>query len=135
MSNQGLLLAAAAALVDVDGRVLVQQRPEGKAMAGLWEFPGGKIEPGESAEQAAIRECREETGLEIQVVGQYPEVTHTYDHGTLHLFFLDCRPSTDPTSPLPPFGWIPREELHQHAFPEANQSLLALLISGENQSR
>ena len=52
----GLLLVAACALVDADGRVLIAQRPEGKAMAGLWEFPGGKVEPGETPEAALIRE-------------------------------------------------------------------------------
>ena len=58
------LLVTAAALVDADGRVLLQQRPEGKPMAGLWEFPGGKVEPGETPEQALIRELHEELGIE-----------------------------------------------------------------------
>ncbi|MGJ3231385.1 MAG: (deoxy)nucleoside triphosphate pyrophosphohydrolase [Oceanicaulis sp.] len=63
-STDSLLLVAACALVDADGRVLVAQRPEGKSFAGLWEFPGGKIEAGESPEQALIRELREELGVE-----------------------------------------------------------------------
>lgn len=64
MSAPGLLLVAACALVDADGRVLVARRPEGKPHAGRWEFPGGKIEAGESPEQALIRELREELGVE-----------------------------------------------------------------------
>ena len=66
MSDQeaGLLLVAACALLDPDGRVLIAQRPEGKAFSGFWEFPGGKIEPGEHPEAAIVRELREETGVE-----------------------------------------------------------------------
>ncbi|HEX7853109.1 MAG TPA: (deoxy)nucleoside triphosphate pyrophosphohydrolase [Sphingobium sp.] len=60
------LMVVAAALVDADGRVLLQQRPEGKSMAGLWEFPGGKIEPGELPEAALVRELREELGIETE---------------------------------------------------------------------
>ena len=59
------LFVVAAALVDRDGRLLVQQRPEGGAMAGLWEFPGGKLEPGETPEQALIRELKEELGIDV----------------------------------------------------------------------
>ncbi len=62
LGSRPLVLVAAVALVDVDGRVLIAQRPAGKSMAGLWEFPGGKVEPGESDEQALVRECREELG-------------------------------------------------------------------------
>ena len=58
------VLVSAVALVDADGRVLIAQRPEGKAMAGLWEFPGGKIEPGETPEVALVRELKEELGIE-----------------------------------------------------------------------
>ncbi len=61
--DHSALIVAAAALVDADGRVLLQQRPEGKAMAGLWEFPGGKIEPGESPQAALVRELEEELGI------------------------------------------------------------------------
>lgn len=65
-----LLIVVAAALIDADGRVLLSQRPEGKAQAGLWEFPGGKIEPGESPETALIRELKEE--LDIDVAAPFP---------------------------------------------------------------
>ncbi|HEX7873335.1 MAG TPA: (deoxy)nucleoside triphosphate pyrophosphohydrolase [Sphingobium sp.] len=64
-NNQSLMVVAAA-LVDTDGRVLLQQRPEGKSMAGLWEFPGGKIEPGESPEAALVRELQEELGIDTE---------------------------------------------------------------------
>jgi 8-oxo-dGTP diphosphatase len=63
---QPLILVVAAALVDADGRVLIAQRPEGKSMAGLWEFPGGKIEAGESPDEALIRELREELGIAVK---------------------------------------------------------------------
>ena len=59
------MLVAAVALIDADGRVLLAQRPEGKAMAGLWEFPGGKVEPGETPEAALIRELKEELGIDV----------------------------------------------------------------------
>ena len=62
-----VVLVAAAALVDADGRVLIAQRPEGKSLAGLWEFPGGKVEPGETPEECLIRELREEIGVETKV--------------------------------------------------------------------
>ena len=64
MTDASLLLVAACALIDPDGRVLVAQRPDGKAHAGQWEFPGGKVEPGETPEQALVRELREELGVE-----------------------------------------------------------------------
>ena len=61
-----LLLVVAAALIDADNRVLVAQRPQGKSLAGLWEFPGGKVDPGERPEAALIRELREELGIEVK---------------------------------------------------------------------
>jgi 8-oxo-dGTP diphosphatase len=68
----------AAVLYDEQGRVLVTQRPAGKALAGLWEFPGGKLEPGESAEQALRRELREELGIEVQASRPLLELQHEY---------------------------------------------------------
>ncbi|MDP9104250.1 MAG: NUDIX domain-containing protein, partial [Pseudomonadota bacterium] len=76
-----LLLVAAAALVDVDGRVLICQRPEGKQLAGLWEFPGGKLEAGETPEQCLIRELNEELGIEVKEACLAPFVfaSHSYE--------------------------------------------------------
>ncbi len=75
------VLVVAAALVDDDGRVLLAQRPEGKAMAGLWEFPGGKVEPGETPDDALIRELHEELGITVKKACLAPFVfaSHTYD--------------------------------------------------------
>jgi 8-oxo-dGTP diphosphatase len=64
-ANLPTVLVVAVALIDVDGRVLIARRPEGKQLAGLWEFPGGKVEPGERPEAALIRELREELGIEV----------------------------------------------------------------------
>ena len=64
-SDKPVILVVACALIDADGRVLIARRPEGKAMAGLWEFPGGKVEPDETPEDALIRELREELGIEL----------------------------------------------------------------------
>ena len=66
MANIKLILVIACALVDVDKRVLIAQRPEGKTLAGLWEFPGGKVEPGERPEQTLIRELHEELGIDVR---------------------------------------------------------------------
>jgi 8-oxo-dGTP diphosphatase len=80
-----LLLVVAAALVDPDGRVLIAQRPDGKSMAGLWEFPGGKVEAGETPEAALIRELREELGIAVKepCLAPFTFASHTY--GAFHL--------------------------------------------------
>ena len=79
--SKTLLLVAACALVDADGRVLLAQRPEGKSLAGLWEFPGGKVEPGETPEETLIRELHEELGIETKVACLAPLTfaSHTYE--------------------------------------------------------
>ena len=80
-----LVLVAAAALVDVDGRVLIARRPEGKAMAGLWEFPGGKVDAGETPEAALIRELAEELGIDVtqNCLAPFTFASHAYE--TFHL--------------------------------------------------
>ncbi|MFZ2998230.1 (deoxy)nucleoside triphosphate pyrophosphohydrolase [Sphingobium sp.] len=82
------LLVVAAALIDADGRVLLQQRPPGKAMAGLWEFPGGKVEPGETPEAALIRELEEELGIETHASCLAPATFASEALGQRHLLLL-----------------------------------------------
>ena len=81
----------AIAVVERNGRFLVGQRPPGKPLAGFAEFPGGRVEAGETPEQAAIRECFEETGLSVAVVGRYDGRLHDYAHDRVHLHFFACR--------------------------------------------
>src|SRR5258705_12498908 len=82
---QPLVLVVAVALVDPDGRVLIAQRPEGKSMAGLWEFPGGKIETGERPEDALIRELREELGIAVKEACLAPFTFASHTYGAFHL--------------------------------------------------
>src|SRR5947209_11623433 len=82
--------AIAIAVVEHEGRFLIGLRPGGVPLAGLWEFPGGKVEPDELAENAAIRECLEEAGLVARITGEYPQVSHVYEHGALRLRFFAC---------------------------------------------
>ncbi len=88
-----ILLVAAVALVDVDGRVLLAQRPEGKSMAGLWEFPGGKIGPGETPEACLIRELKEELGIDVTAscLGPFTFASHAYPDFHLLMPLYLCR--------------------------------------------
>ncbi|MDX1944891.1 MAG: NUDIX domain-containing protein [Pirellulaceae bacterium] len=118
----------AIAVVEHAGRFLIGQRQPGAALAGLWEFPGGKIEPGETPEAAAERECLEETGLAVRALFRYPAQVQQYDHDRVELFFIACKtlPAAN-LEPRPPFRWIRREELAQYEFPAGNRGLLTLL--------
>ena len=116
----------AIAVVEQGDQFLIGQRPEGVALAGLWEFPGGKVEPGEDAAAAAVRECAEETGVTVEVVGQYPPQSESYPHGTVNLRFFACRP-VGQTKPRSPFCWVARSELLHYEFPSGNRNLLNLL--------
>jgi len=116
-------------VVEHEGQFLIGQRPAGVALAGLWEFPGGKIQPGESPEAAAVRECVEETGLLVEPLFRYPDRVQWYDHDRVELFFIACRLS--PAAPLPPrepFRWVPRDRLKDYEFPAGNTALLELLV-------
>ena len=119
----------AIAVVEHEGRYLIGRRPEGVPLAGLWEFPGGKIQPGETAEAAAARECLEETGLEVEVGDPYPAVVHQYSHGKVALEFFACRPLETRQTPKDPFRWVLAAELSDYQFPEANGGLVAYLKS------
>src|SRR5262245_10160946 len=79
-----------AAIISMAGKFLITQRPENGQLAGLWEFPGGKVEPEESLEQALVREIEEEIGVVIQVLGEYFQVEHHYPTRSVQLHFFDC---------------------------------------------
>ena len=121
----------AIAVVEHDGRFLIGQRPEGVPLAALWEFPGGKIEPGETAEQAAVRECREETGLVVEPLFHYPAAAHEYGHGAVELEFIACGlVSSERAEPQAPVRWVERGELGRYEFPQANRDLIRQLLEG-----
>jgi 8-oxo-dGTP diphosphatase len=123
----------AIAVVEHEGRFLIGPRPEGVPLAGLWEFPGGKIQPGETPEEAAVRECQEETGLAVTALSRYPEHVQQNDHGQVHLYFIASRPSaTTPPAPKPPFRRVSREELASNSFPAGNAQLLQNLSVSPN---
>ena len=126
-----LLFIVAAALIDADGRVLVQQRPADKAMGGLWEFPGGKVEPGETPEAALIRELREELGIETQEACLAPACFASEPLGGRHMILLlyVCRKWRGVPRPLeaPALRWLRPVELHNLPMPPADAPLIGLL--------
>ena len=128
---ENCLIVVAAALVDRDGRLLVQQRPEGLSMAGLWEFPGGKIEPGETPEQALIRELEEELGIDVDQACLAPACFASEPLGNKHLLLLlyVCRKwrGTPVAQHASALRWVRPVELHGLAMPPADKPLIGLL--------
>ena len=125
------LIVVAAALVDRDGRLLVQQRPEGLSMAGLWEFPGGKLEPGETPEQALIRELGEELAIDVDHACLAPACFASEPLGDRHLLLLlyVCRKwrGTPVAQHASALRWVRPAELHGLAMPPADKPLIGLL--------
>lgn len=126
-----LVLVAAAALVDKDGRVLIAQRPEGKSLAGLWEFPGGKIEPGENPEQALIRELREELGIEVKSACLAPFVfaSHAYEDFDLLMPLWLCRrwEGEVRAKEHQALAWVKPQRMGDYPMPPADLPLVAYL--------
>ena len=127
-----LILVVAVALVDVDGRVLVGQRPEGKALAGLWEFPGGKIEPGERPEVALIRELREELGIAVEEACLAPLTFASHAYADTHLLMplYICRRWEGIAQPQEgqALRWLHPAELRHIAMPPADAPLIPALL-------
>ncbi|SFL79655.1 8-oxo-dGTP diphosphatase MutT [Shimia aestuarii] len=125
------VLVSAVALVDVDGRVLLAQRPEGKAMAGLWEFPGGKIEPGETPEAALIRELEEELGINTwaSCLAPLTFASHSYESFHLLMPLFICRkwegvPSSKEGQTL---RWVRPQNLRDYKMPAADIPLIPII--------
>jgi 8-oxo-dGTP diphosphatase len=125
------MIVVAAALVDRDGRVLLQQRPPGRQMAGLWEFPGGKIEPGERPEAALIRELREELGIETEEACLAPATFASAPLGDRHLLLLlyICRKWQGNPEPIDAAAlkWVRPNQMFGLAMPPADIPLIGLL--------
>jgi 8-oxo-dGTP diphosphatase len=131
IGGKPLLLVAACALVDTDSRVLLARRPEGKKMAGLWEFPGGKLHPGETPEAALIRELREELGIDVAeaCLAPFAFASHAYERFHLLMPLYLCRRWQGFVQPLEgqTLAWVKPAKLTEYEMPAADKPLVPLL--------
>ena len=131
MTDIKLTLVVACALVDADKRILLAQRPAGKTLAGLWEFPGGKVEPGEAPEAALARELHEELGIHVAEDALVPACFASAPNGGAHMILLlyVCREWQGEPQPLDANGlkWLTPMEMDPAEMPPADQPLIALL--------
>ncbi|MCZ6604596.1 MAG: (deoxy)nucleoside triphosphate pyrophosphohydrolase [Alphaproteobacteria bacterium] len=127
-----IVLVSAGALIDADDRVLLQKRPEGKVMAGLWEFPGGKVAPGETPEAALIRELAEELAIrtETSCLAPLTFASHAYESFHLLMPLFVCRVWQGIPEPREgqELAWVRPREMRQYPMPEADIGLIAPLI-------
>jgi len=130
-ASQPLLLVVAVALIDADGRILITKRPKGKEMAGLWEFPGGKINNGETPEEALIRELNEELGIETKnsCLAPFCFSSHSYKKFHLLMPLFICRRWWGTVTPLEwqEMKWVWPNNLKDYDMPPADEPLVAML--------
>ena len=126
-----IVLVSAVALIDSDGRVLLAQRPEGKSMAGLWEFPGGKVEPGESPEAALIRELKEELDIDTwqSCLAPLTFASHAYPEFHLLMPLFACRKWEGVATPREgqTLAWVRPSALRDYPMPPADVPLIPIL--------
>lgn len=127
-----LILVAACALIDTDGRILLAQRPEGKNLAGLWEFPGGKVESGETPEDALIRELHEELGIITKHACLAPLTFASYSYDKFHLLMplYICRRYEGIARSMEgqALKWVRPQDLRNYPMPPADEPLIPFLI-------
>jgi len=128
-----LILVAACALIDADGRVLIAQRPQGKSMAGLWEFPGGKVESGELPEETLIRELKEELGIEVkqECLAPLTFASHCYPDFHLLMPLYICRRWEGIVAALEAqtLKWVRPNKLRDYPMPPADEPLIPHLTT------
>jgi 8-oxo-dGTP diphosphatase len=126
-----IILVSAVALIDPDGRVLLAQRPEGKSLAGLWEFPGGKVEPGETPEAALIRELKEELDIDTwsSCLAPLTFASHSYDDFHLLMPLFACRKWQGTVRSLEgqQLAWVKPNQLRDYPMPPADLPLIPIL--------
>ena len=126
-----IVLVSAVALIDADGRVLLAQRPAGKAMAGLWEFPGGKVHEGETPEAALIRELKEELGIDTResCLAAIGFASHSYEDFHLLMPLYACRVWKGKMAPREgqELAWVRPARLADYPLPPADEPLIAIL--------
>lgn len=127
-----MLFVVACALVDADGRVLISKRPEGKALAGLWEFPGGKLEAGETPEECLVRELKEELGIVTKVACLAPLTFASHAYDTFHLFMplYVCRRFEGIPTGIEgqEIKWVYPRKLRDYPMPAADEPLIPALV-------
>jgi 8-oxo-dGTP diphosphatase len=128
-----VVLVAACALIDADRRVLIAQRPEGKPMAGLWEFPGGKVEAGEAPETSLIRELKEELGIDVNAACLAPLTFASHAYADFHLLMplYICRRWDGIAHPREgqKICWVRGDRLREYAMPPADEPLISHLLA------
>jgi 8-oxo-dGTP diphosphatase len=131
-ASHPILLVTACALVDADGRVLLTQRPEGKMLAGLWEFPGGKVDPGETPEESLIRELHEELGITVKPACLAPLTFASHTYETFHLLMplFICRRYEGIPRPMEgqALKWVRPKDMRDYPMPPADIPLIPFLI-------
>jgi 8-oxo-dGTP diphosphatase len=130
-ADRPVILVVAVALIDVDGRVLLAERPEGKSMAGLWEFPGGKVHDGETPETALIRELKEELGIDVAASCLAPFTFASHGYAEFHLLMplYVCRKWQGSVTAREGqrLAWVRPNRLADYAMPPADKPLVAML--------
>ena len=129
-------IVVSAAVIEQDGRFLVTRRPQGVHLAGQWEFPGGKCEPGESLEACLARELREELAVEARAGDEMMATVYEYADRRVELHFLRCDLEGDPVGLLgQEIQWVSRSDLARLKFPPADAELIQLLMRDEGEAR